>query len=496
MSGLTSESAGTIARLVAGGEVSSVEVARAFLARVEALNPTINAIVTLNPRILEQAEAIDRRRQRGEPARPLEGVPFVVKDNLPTAGIRTTFGSLVLEDNVPTESAVSVERMEAAGALMLGKTNTSEFATDINTKNTLFGITRNPVDPNASPGGSSGGTAAAVAAAMAPIGLGTDLGGSIRIPASWCGVMGFRPSPGRVPVYPTDYAWDTLVEHVQGPLAATVDDLGLMLAVLSGSDDRDPGSLPAPTEDYAAAARTGGDLTGVRIAYCEDLGGVVPVDPEVAAATRVAARAFEDMGAVVEEAGFDAGDIREIIAGTRSFGIVARFADMVEEHGSRMTAQLVSQTAAALGKDLRSVARAERLRSRYWHRVRTFLERYELVLTPTVGAPPFQLDRELPTHVGGRPVERFYDIFLAVYAFTLVGLPAVSIPCGRTAAGHPVGLQIVGRRLREESVLRAAKLYATAVPQAVVRLPVVLSGARPLDYQVETLGILSDKASR
>lgn len=493
MSDLTSRPATEIARLVADGEVSAVEIAHSFLARVEELNPTVNAIVTLNDRLIEQAEAVDSRRRRGQPARPMEGVPFVAKDNLPTAGLRTTFGSLVLEHNVPTESALIVQRLEAAGALLLGKTNTSEFATDINTRNALFGFTRNPASLNASPGGSSGGTAAAIASAMAPIGLGTDLGGSIRIPAAWCGVLGFRPTPGRIPVYPSDYAWDTLVEHVQGPLAADVGDLGLMLAVLSGPDDRDPTSLPEPTVDYATAAAMGGDLSGVRIAYCEDFGGVVPVDPEVAALTRAAARTFELMGAMVEEASFEAGDIREIIAGTRSFGIVARFADIVEQHGGRMAAQLTSQTAAALQQDLRSVARAERLRSGYWHRVRTFMERYELILTPTIGAPPFQLDEPLPTHVGAKPVERFYDVFLPAYAFSLVGLPALSIPCGRTAAGHPVGLQIVGRRMREDSVLRAGKSYATAVPEALARFPVQLSGARALDCQVETLGILAKK---
>lgn len=491
MTELTAISATHIARLVSEREISAVEVAQAFLARAEQLNPAINAVTTFNHRLIEDAQEVDRRLARGEAPRALEGVPFVVKDNIPTAGVRTTFGSLVHENNVPTTSALVVQRLQAAGAVMLGKSNTSEFATDINTTNRIFGITRNPIDLNVSAGGSSGGTAAAIAADIAPVGLGTDLGGSIRIPAAWCGVVGIRPSPGRVPIYPTDYAWDTLVEHVQGPLARTVEDLGLMLSTLSGQDDRDPTSLPDPVVNYAVAARDGVDLRGVRIAYCEDFGGVVPVDPEIAAVTRAAARTFEQMGAVVEEASFDVSDIREIIAGTRGFGIVARFADLVASHGDKMAPQLTGQIADALRQDIQSIARAERLRSSYWHRVRTFLERYELILTPTVGAPPFRIDQPLPTKVGGNPVERFYDVFLSVYAFSLVGLPAASVPCGWTTLGHPVGLQLVGRRLREDSVLGVAKSYATAASENFARRPIRLSEALKLDYVVVTPGMRS-----
>lgn len=491
MTELTLVSATDIARLVSEREVSAVEIARVFLERAEQLNPAINAVTTFNHRLIEDAQEVDQRLARGEPPRALEGVPFVVKDNIPTAGLRTTFGSLVHEHNVPTTSALVVQRLQAAGAVMLGKSNTSEFATDINTTNKIFGMTRNPVDPNVSAGGSSGGTAAAIAADMAPVGLGTDLGGSIRIPAAWCGVVGIRPSPGRIPIYPTDYAWDTLVEHVQGPLAGTVDDLGLMLSTLSGQDDRDPTSLPNPVVDYAIAARDRLNLRQVRIAYCEDFGGVVPMDPEIAAITRAAARAFEQMGATVDEVSFDISDIREIIAGTRGFGIVARFADLVASHGDKIAPQLTGQVTDALRQNVQSIARAERLRSSYWHRVRTLLERYEFILTPTVGAPPFRIDQPLPTKVGGKPVERFYDVFLSTYAFSIVGLPAASVPCGWTTLGYPVGLQIVGRRLREDSVLRAAKSYASAAPENFLRRPVRLPESFELDYVIVTPGMRS-----
>ena len=210
-------------------------------------------------------------------------MPFVAKDNLDTKGLRTTFGSLLCANYVPEQDAIAVERLRAAGAVLIGKTNTPEFATDVNTTNRLFGPTRNPFDLNVTAGGSSGGTGAALAAGMAPIGLGTDLGGSIRVPSSFCGTIGIRPAPGRVPVYPTEFGWDTLVEHVHGPMARTVADVGLMLSVLAGPDDRDPQPLPAQDHDYAAVAHGGTDLKGRRVAYSANLNGLFPVDPEVEA---------------------------------------------------------------------------------------------------------------------------------------------------------------------------------------------------------------------
>jgi amidase len=238
-----------------------------------------------------------------------------------------------------------------------------------------------------------------------------------------------------------------------------------MLAALAGPDDRDPSSLPAEPRDYVEAARYAGRLDGRRVAYTRDLNGLVPVDTEVARLTAKAARSFEQLGAVVEEACFDVADVREIIAGTRGFGMVARYADRLDAHRDRMTAQLINQVTDALKLDVRTITRAERLRTAYWHRVRRFLERYDYILTPTVSVPAFRLDQPLPTDVGGVPVERFYDVFLTTYAFSITGLPAMSVPCGLTSAGLPVGLQIVGRRLREDLVLEAAAAYARVCPQ-------------------------------
>jgi amidase len=482
-------SAGALACGVARREVSAREIAAHFLERVEQLNPAINAICTVNPAAVAEAEACDRRLQSGEKPRPLEGVPFVAKDNLQTKGLRTTFGSRLCENYVPEEDAIAIERLRGAGAVLLGKTNTPEFATDVNTTNRLFGQTRNPLDLNVTAGGSSGGTGAALAAGMAPIGLGTDLGGSIRVPSSYCGITGIRAAPGRVPVYPTDFGWDTLVEHVHGPMARTVADVGLVLSVLAGPDDRDPSSLPAQDCDYSATAEGRADLSGRRIAYSPNLNGLFPVHPEVHALTQQAARDFEALGCKIEEASFDSADLKEIIAGTRGFGMVARFAEQVENDADRMTGQLVGQVRDALKVDLRAVAKAERMRTRYWQRVRSFMERYDYILTPTVGAPPFRLDEPLPQTIGGRPVARYYDVFLATYAFSVIGLPAMSVPCGFTRGGLPVGLQIVSRRLREDRVLEAAAAYAQARPEHFKPRALSLAAPKPVANELVTPGM-------
>jgi amidase len=459
------KSAATLTADIATKRLSATEVMRAFLDRIAQINPAVNAVCTLSPRALEDAAECDRRLRAGERPRLLEGVPFVVKDILQTAGLRTTFGSMIYEHHVPDEDAVSVARLRTAGAILVGKTNTPEFAHDVNTTNKIFGTTRNPWNLQTTAGGSSGGTGAAVAADLAPIGLGTDLGGSIRIPSAFCGTVGLRPVPGRVPVYPSEFGWDTLVEHVHGPMTRTVEDCGLMLAVLAGPDDRDPTSLPAEPRDYVEAARYAGRLDGRRVAYTRDLNGLVLVDPEVARLTAEAARAFERLGATVDEACFDVADVREIIAGTRGFGMVARYADRLDVHRDRMTPQLINQVTDALTLDVRTITRAERLRTTYWHRVRAFLERYDYILTPSVPVPAFRLDQPLPSEIGGVPVERFYDVFLTTYAFSITGLPVMSVPCGLTSQGLPVGLQIVGRRLREDLVLEAAAAYARACPE-------------------------------
>lgn len=487
---LTDLSATEIVAGVTSKSISAGEVTEAFLARVDALNPTINAICTLNPAARRAAAESDRRLARGEPARALEGVPFLVKDNLETAGLRTTFGSRLMENHVPTESAICAERLAAAGGILIGKTNTPEFAHDVNTSNLLFGTTRNPWNPMVTAGGSSGGSGAAVAAAFAPLAIGTDLGGSIRIPASFNNLVGIRPSPGRVPFYPTDFAWDTLVPHVAGPLAATVADASLMLSVMAGPDDRDPLSLPAGARDLAAIATEAIDMRGRRVALSIDLGGAVPIDPEVAELTRAAAKTFMALGCNVEEIAFDASDLVEIIAGTRAFGMVARYAERYDQHRDQMTQQLRNQVEAAFQQDVRSIVRAERLRTSYWRRISRILAEFDYILTPACGAPPFRLDVHLPDEVGGKKVARYYDTFLTTYAFSVTGLPMISLPAGLTSSGLPVGIQMAARRQRDDLAIEAGVAYAAAVPHQFRRPVVDPAAAKPIPATLPTPGMV------
>ena len=481
-------SAGAIAEAVGTGKVSAVEVATAFLDRIQAVNPVINAVCTLNENALEVAATADKRRADGGTARPLEGVPFLVKDILQTKDIRTTFGSLLLEHDVPDEDTVTVERLKAAGGVLLGKTNTPEFAHDINTTNKIFGTTRNPWDVNVTAGGSSGGSGAAVAAGMAPLALGTDLGGSIRIPCSFNNLTGLRPSPGRVPFYPTDYGWDTLVEHVQGPMVRSVGDIGLAMSVLAGPDDRDPSSLPDDGMDFRAAATGAAVMAGRRIAYAGDL-GVIPLDPEVDALIRAALARLAAVGCVIEDACFDTSDIRDIVSGTRAFGMVARYADRFDAHQDLMTQQLINQITPSLEMSVREVVRSERLRTAYWHRVRRFMETYEFIVAPVVGAPPFRLDEPLPSTVGGKPVERFQDVFMSTYVFSVTGLPMAAVPCGLTGDGRPVGMQIIGRRLRDDNVLEAAAAYQSVAPDLFRRPEIDLAALKPVSESMRTPGV-------
>ncbi|MEM7249940.1 MAG: amidase [Pseudomonadota bacterium] len=490
MEELTACSASTIVRALASGECRAEEVMAACLARIDADNTTLNAICTVNPNALVEARAVDARIANSEPLRPLEGVPVVIKDNIETAGLLTTYGSKLHVDNVPGDDAILVDRLRSAGAIVIGKSNTPEFAADINTSNLVFGQTRNPWDVNVTPGGSSGGTAAAIAAGFAPIGIGTDLGGSIRIPAAFNGIVGLRPSPGRVPVYPQQFGWDTLVAHVQGPMARDVEDLGRVLSVIAGPDDRDPSTLPTTSIDYTAAAQGWGRVDGLRIAFAGDFDGLVPVETEVKELVHDAMSGLSALGVVVEDASFDATSIRDIQAGTRAFNLVGRYGAVYDQHRSVLTPPIVNQIEAALRMSVRDVTRAEELRTQYWHGVRELLERYDVIACPTVGAPAFRLDEALPKAINGKPINHFYDVILTTYIFSVTGLPSMSVPCGISNRGLPVGLQLVGRRQREEDILNLAAHYQRANPVYFQTPPPIDHGAlKPVSDALSMPGV-------
>jgi len=462
---LCSRPATELALAIRTRRVSALELTDAVLARIDRVNPVVNAFVTVAAdQAREAARAADAAVLHRPPSElgPLHGVPVSIKDLVPTRGIRTTFGSRAFADYVPTEDALIVQRLRAAGAIVLGKTNTPELGAGGNTKNALFGPTRNPWRLSHTCGGSSGGAAVALATGMGPLAQGSDLGGSLRIPASFCGVIGFRTSPGVVPVYPTPLAWDPL--SVAGPMARTVGDTALMLAVIAGPDDRAPISTPVTTSDWLEAARTP-DVRGWRVAWSADL-GLTPVDHEVARVAEEAARAFGDLGGTLEEAHPDFAGVREIIMTTRAARMATVYADLLPRWRAEMFPPLVRNIEAGLSLTATQWGKAEMERTALWHRVRGFFERYDLLVTPTVAAPPFPIEWDYPPEINGHRMETYIHWVLLTYAITVTGLPAISVPAGWTADGLPVGLQIVGRRWGEAAVLRAAAALEAARPWA------------------------------
>jgi amidase len=455
-------SAVELLRLYRARRVSPLEVMQALLARIDAINPRVNAIVTLaRDAALWNARRATAVLKRGASLPPLFGVPVAIKDVTATAGIRTTHGSKLFEDHVPAEDALVVQRLREAGGIVIGKTNTPEFAFGPNTMNAVFGATRNPWDLTRTAGGSSGGSAAALATGMCPLAEGTDLGGSLRGPASFCGVVGFRTTPGLIPRYPSALAWDSY--SVEGPMARTIADTALMLSVMAGPDDRAPLSYEVDARQFATAVRTP-SVRGWRLAWTPDLGGLVLVDDEVRGLVEQAAGVFRSLGARVEAACPDMSDVPEIVRLTRGALMVARHADKLREHRAVLQAGLVENTEAGLALTAREIAEGELLRTRQWQRVREFLETRDVWLTPTMAVPPFPIEHPHVMEVNGQPVGRAMQRSHLTYAVSVLGLPAISIPCGFTRGGLPVGLQIVGKRRGEVAVLRAAAAFEAARP--------------------------------
>ena len=456
---LTFAPAVELARLYRSRKVSPLEVVQTLLDRIDAVNPQVNAFVTLaREAALWEARRATAALKRGATLPPLFGIPVGIKDVTPTRGIRTTFGSTLFQDHVPEEDALVVQRLREAGAIVLGKTNTPEFAFGPNTTNAVFGSTRNPWNLALTSGGSSGGSAAALATGMCPLAEGPDLGGSLRGPASFCGVVGFRTSPGLIPRHPSVLAWDTY--SVEGPMARTVADAALMLSVMAGPDDRSPISYDVDARELLRAPKTP-TVKGWRMAFTPDLGGLTEVDDEVRTIVQRAVEVFAAAGAEVEAAGPDMSDVPEIVRLSRGLLMVARHADKLPQHRDVLQAGLVENTEHGLALSARDVAQGELLRTRQWARVREFLGDRDVLLTPTAATPPF-------------PVERMQNkrSFLT-YAFSVMGLPAISIPCGFTRDGLPVGLQIVGKRRGDATVLRAAAAFEAAQPWAHHVPPVV-----------------------
>ncbi|MGW5112050.1 amidase [Nocardia sp. NPDC004123] len=449
-------------------QVSAVEVVRTHLDRIERINPKVNAIVTLvGEQALDAARAADQRVAAGAEPGPLHGIPMAHKDTHDTAGIRTTYGSPLLAQQIPERDELLIERLHAAGVITVGKTNVPEFGVGSHTVNPIFGATRNPYDLGKSAGGSSGGAAAALACGLQPLADGSDMGGSLRNPASFCNVVGFRPSPGRVPTWPDPYAWGTLT--VQGPMARTVADAALLLSVLAGPDPRSPIAIAEPGSIFTGSLDR--DLRGLRVAWSPDLGGAVPVDRAVRDVLEPAVRVFSELGAVVTADCPDLSGAEQVFRTLRAW-LFALALEPLLAHRDRVKPSLVWNIEQGLALSGSDIAEAEVLHTMLFHRMREFFERYDVLLLPVSQVPPFDVELEYPDTVDGEPMYTYLDWMKSAYFISATGCPALSVPAGFTTAWLPVGLQIVGPHRADRLVLEVGHAFEQATGFGTVRPPI------------------------
>lgn len=441
-------------------EISARELLDLHLARIAARNPELNAIVSLDEeRARAGAADADARLAAGADVGPLHGLPFAFKDTHAVAGWRTTYGSPLFAEHVPDRDELLVERVRAAGAVAIGKTNVPEFAAGSHTFNKVFGTTLNPVDPSRSAGGSSGGAACALAAGMVPLADGSDMGGSLRNPASFCGVVGLRPSLGRVPEWPLYNQWETT--SVGGPMARNVGDVALLLSVLAGPDPRAPQALGDPGSTFAPPVS--GSLAGLRVALSVDLGGAFEVDDEVAAIVSSAASVLSGAGATVGAAHPLLAEADDTFRTLRAWHFQAKLGPLLAAAPDAFKPSLADNIRAGESLTGADVARAYHQRTELAERMREFLTSYDVLVLPVSQVPPFPADQEFPTEINGRPMESYLDWMRAAYFITVTGCPAISVPFGRTSGGLPVGIQIVAAHGRDRFLLEVAAAVEAAI---------------------------------
>jgi amidase len=445
-------------RLIEAGTVSAVDVVAAHLERIERVNPTLNAIVTLVAEdALLAARAADDARCAGEPLGILHGLPVGIKDLVETAGIRTTYGSPIFAENVPSFDASIVTRLKDAGAIVLGKTNTPEFGAGSHTFNPVFGVTRNPYDRSRSAGGSSGGAASALASGMLALADGSDLGGSLRNPAAFCNVVGLRPSPGLVTNLPVNDLWDPM--SVTGPMARTVADVALALDAMSTADPRAPLSTGRPAQSYLKALdeRVG----GLRVAWSSDLGGL-PVEPDVAGVLSERRTVFEDLGCCVEDAEPELSDADEVFDVLRALSFIGSHYTKWRDERALLKDTVVWNIEAGLELTPLRIAQAITARGAIVQRAIAFFERFDALVLPVSQVAPFPVDVDWLREVAGVPMEHYVAWQRSCSRITVTAHPAISVPAGFTSSGLPVGIQIVGRYRDERGLLRMAHAFESA----------------------------------
>jgi len=451
-------SAVEMARLIRAKKLSAREALTAHLTQIERVNPKVNAIVTLVPELASAAAAkADEMQARGEMLGPLHGLPVAHKDLLDTRGIRTTYGSPLYKDYVPAEDDIVVERMRRAGAITIGKTNTPEFGAGSQTFNTVFGATHNPYDLTKTCGGSSGGAAVALACGLVPVASGSDTGGSLRNPAAFCNVVGFRPSPGRVPNPKAAFGWWTL--STSGCLGRSVADLAFALSTIAGPDARAPLSINEPGERLVRPLNR--SFKGVRVAWYKDLGGV-PFDPRVRTVVDAHRKTFESLGCIVDQAEPDFAPAEVAFRVLRAWNTANSYGERLRAHPEAFKDTLTGEIEEGRRLTGTDVARAEAAHGQIWRRFQAFLEKYEYFVLPTTQLPPFDVNTPYPTEIAGVKFDSYIDWMKSCWYISATGNPAASVPAGFTPEGLPVGVQIVGRFKEDFSVLQLAHAFEQA----------------------------------
>ncbi len=453
------QSAKKLARLMRTKKVSAVEVMRAHIAQIERVNPKVNAIVTFLPEAaLKEAKKVDakRARSRTDDSGPLAGLPIAYKETIVTQGIRTTFGSPIYADNIPDQDHLLVERLKAAGAITLGKTNAPEFAAGSQTFNKVFGATLNPYDLTKTCGGSSGGAAVSVACGMLPFADGSDLGGSLRNPGNFNNVVGFRPTPGRTPYYPANDVWGTL--SVIGPIARSVEDAAFLLSAMAGPDLRSPITITEAGDRFARPLAR--DFHKVRVAWSKSLGGL-PVDKRVTAVLEKQRAVFESLGCKVDEAQPDLTGADEVFHVLRALSFAQRYAGLLDKHRDKIKETVIWNIERGLELDAARIGAAIALRSALYERMRLFMERYEFLILPVNQVPPFPVSQPYVDTIDGVKLDNYIDWMKTAYYITVTSHPAISVPAGFTSDDPPlpVGIQVVGRFRDDFGVLQLAHAF-------------------------------------
>lgn len=456
MTDITFMHATELTTLMQSGKLAVREVLAAHIKRIEQANPQINALVAVDlDRAMDQAIQLDRQWNANAQKGPLYGLPTAHKDTLPTKGIRTTRGSKLFATDVPTVDHIVVERMDDAGALTLGKTNVPEFGLGSHTFNDVYGLTRNPYDLTKSAGGSSGGAAAGLAAGMVAIANGSDTGGSLRNPASFCNIVGLRPTAGRVPSWPESAGWGRL--SVKGPMARTVPDVALLLSVLAGPDSRSPMALETPGQFFAGSLST--DVKGTRVAWSANLNGSVPVEPEVIDALLPTLEIFKDLGCHVEEDAPDLTGADAVFDTMRAWQLEFSLGPLLDANPDAFkddAAWNIELGRHLTGNDL---GMAEIAQTSIHHKMRLFFEQYDFLVTPVCQVAPFDAEIDWPKEVGGRIMNNYLEWMRLPSIISVTGCPAISVPAAFTPTGLPVGLQIIAPPRSEKALLRIAHAF-------------------------------------